>query len=322
MSQEQVNEQSSKELPTQTPQAVYYQPPASHDDHYTQMVKWLAITFTTLFVMAALFIFFADRILINLPFTAEKEFVRPYEQITRYFGDEETIPERQAIQSYLDGLTESIASNMNLPDDMQIEVHFLDSEATNAFATLGGHVFICRGLMETLEDENSLAMVIGHEVAHIKNRDPIVGMARGLTIQMLYSYFTGDYSGLNVSGLGGELGLSYFSREQERKADDMGIEALQAHYGHVAGYDSLFTVLLKEIREQEGSEKVNTNTKELNWFSSHPNLDERVANLGEKASRNNWIIANVRLYPEHIKDALQVMGADEVFAKDSEQLSK
>ena len=93
----------------------------------------------------------------------------------------------------------------------------------NAFATLGGHVFVCRGLMETLEDENSLAMIIGHELAHIKNRDPIVGMARGLTIQMLYSYITGDYSSLNVSGLGSELGLSYFSREQEYSSDDFDV---------------------------------------------------------------------------------------------------
>jgi predicted Zn-dependent protease len=300
----------------QEPQPVYYQPPSTHDNHYKQMVKWLAISFISLFILAALFIFFADRILINLPFSAEKKFVRPYEEITRYFGDDEWSSEREDIEAYLDNLSAKIASNMDLPADMEIEIHYLDTDAVNAFATLGGHVFVCRGLMETLEDENSLAMIIGHELAHIKNRDPIVGMARGLTIQMLYSYITGDYSSLNVSGLGSELGLSYFSREQERKADSMGIEALNAHYGHVAGYDSLFIALqdndenaLEDHQENDGSHN------ESNWFASHPDLDERITNLSSQAANNNWASGDVQAYPAHIVEALQTIGENKVLGK-------
>jgi Zn-dependent protease with chaperone function len=312
MSNEDPNTRDVEPTSTQ-PQAVYYQPPISHEGHYKQMVKWLAITFTSLFVLAILFIVFADRILINLPFTAEKKFVRPYEDITRYFGDDESSPEREAIELYLDELTADIASNMNLPADMEIEVHYLDTDAVNAFATLGGHVFVCRGLMETLEDENSLAMVIGHEVGHIKNRDPIVGMARGLTIQMLYSYFTGDYSSLNVSGIGSELGLSYFSREQERKADSIGIEALHAHYGHVAGYDSLFSALQEEAdTEHDDYSESNGKRNESNWFSSHPDLDERIADLTQQADRNDWESRNVRTYPEHIVTALKLIAEDKI----------
>ncbi|MFT5540877.1 MAG: Zn-dependent protease with chaperone function [Glaciecola sp.] len=286
----------------QKPTPVYYQPPAEHENHYQQMVKWLAISLTSLFVLACLFIVFADRILIYLPFSAEKKFVKPYEDATRYLYSDEHGAEREAIETYLDQLTADLATNMDLPEDMQIEVHYLDSDAVNAFATLGGHVFICRGLLETLDDENSLAMVISHEIAHVKNRDPIVGMARGLTIAMLYSYFTGDYSSLDVSGLGSELGLSYFSREQERKADELGIQALHEHYGHVAGYDSLFSAL-----QVEQENNANDDSQSVNWFSSHPDLDERINSLSEQARTNNWQLRNEQAYPENIIEALNII---------------
>ncbi|MFQ3251164.1 MAG: putative Zn-dependent protease [Glaciecola sp.] len=315
MSQEDLSKQDVEPSSEQAPQPVYYQPPASHENHHKQMVKWLTISFTSLFVLAALFIFFADRILINLPFSAEKKFVRPYEEITRYFGDDESSVERDDIEAYLDKLTADIASKMNLPADMEVEVHYLDTDAVNAFATLGGHVFVCRGLMETLDDENSLAMIIGHELAHIKNRDPIVGMARGLTIQMLYSYLTGDYSSLNVSGLGSELGLSYFSREQERKADSMGIEALNAHYGHVAGFDSLFSALQDNDDMQNDHQDSHTAQNESNWFSSHPDLNERIADLTKQAESNNWSSGEVQAYPAHIVVAIQTIGENKVLGK-------
>lgn len=290
----------SKESVTEAPQAVYYQPPASHESHLKKMMLYLAITFTSLFVIAALFVFYADQILVNLPFSAEKKFVKPYEDVTRYFADGEASSERETIELYLDNLTLKIANTMDLPADMQIDVHYIDTDSINAFATLGGHVFICRGLMDALSDENSLTMVIGHEIAHVKNRDPIVGMARGVTIQMLYSYFTGDYSNLNVSGLGSELGLSYFSREQERKADELGIAALHAHYGHVAGFDSLFNALQEEAEKDNKSDQAN-------WFSSHPDLEERIASLSEQAAMNNWHIGEVKAYPENIIEALTKM---------------
>ena len=56
---------------------------------------------------------------------------------------------------------------------LPVSVHYLADEATpNAFATLGGHIFITRGLLENVQSENGLAMVLAHEYAHIELRHP------------------------------------------------------------------------------------------------------------------------------------------------------
>lgn len=300
----------SVERTTSQPKPIYYQPPTSHETHYQSMVKWLVISFTMLFFMAVLFFIFADKVLMSLPFSAEKKFVRPYEEITRYFDDEQNSPARESIERYLDELTAGIANDMSLPEGMKIEVHYLDTDAVNAFATLGGHIFICRGLIEKLKDENSLAMIIGHEVAHIKNRDPIVGMTRGLTIQMLYSYFTGDYAHLDLGGLSGQLGLTYFSREQERQADKEGIKALHSHYGHVAGYDSLFIALMSEQEKKSG--EIHIKDVDSNWLSSHPDLRERISDLSIQILNNGWELQGVKTYPAYVEKALKKISENKV----------
>jgi predicted Zn-dependent protease len=52
-------------------------------------------------------------------------------------------------------------------------VQILDSPELNAFATSGGHIFLCRGLIEALDSEDALAAVIAHELAHIQLKHSI-----------------------------------------------------------------------------------------------------------------------------------------------------
>ena len=47
-------------------------------------------------------------------------------------------------------------------------VGILDTDEVNAISTPGGHILITRGLMECAHDEDALAAVIAHEVAHIQ----------------------------------------------------------------------------------------------------------------------------------------------------------
>ena len=44
-------------------------------------------------------------------------------------------------------------------------VHAVQDPTVNAFATLGGHVFVFTGLVDSLDSENGLAMVLAHELA-------------------------------------------------------------------------------------------------------------------------------------------------------------
>lgn len=63
-----------------------------------------------------------------------------------------------------------------LPASIKVTVHYIDEPVINAFATIGGHVFIYRGLIDAITSENGLSMVLAHEIAHINNRHPIAAL--------------------------------------------------------------------------------------------------------------------------------------------------
>ena len=92
--------------------------------------------------------------------------------------------QQDKISAYLQNLANQLAIAQQLPDGMRITVHYIDSDTVNAFATLGGNVFMFRGLIEKLPNENALAMILAHEIAHIKHRDPMVAAGRGLTVAL------------------------------------------------------------------------------------------------------------------------------------------
>jgi len=293
--------------PQTQPQAVYYHPPVQHQDHLKKMGIWLSVFFVSLFILLILVISFADKLVVHLPFAAEKQFVKPYETMAGHIFDEKKSENEIYVQNYLQSLTDKVVKASELPDDITIEVHYLNNGAINAFATLGGHIFICRGLIEAMPDENSLAMVIGHEIAHIKHRDPAVGMTRGLALQLIYSFVTGDYTSSDLAGYGSELGLLYFSREQEKNADIAAIYALEKTFGHVAGFDKIFTVIQSESEkeEQEEEQKSTRDKVVANWLSSHPDLDTRINYLARVAEENDWALAETQPLPTALTAAIE-----------------
>lgn len=286
-------------------QPVYYQPPDNHENHIRVMAKALAWFFGVLAVLVTVFILNAHRILIHLPFEAEKNFVRPYEELAgNWFGDDKS-DKHIEIETYLQNLADELGEAMELPEDIELNVHYVDSSIVNAFATLGGNIFVFDGLLEALPDENSLAMVMGHEVAHIKHRDPIVSLGRGVVLQILYSYVVGDYASTgDMLTIGSEVGLLYFGREQETAADEAAISALQNHYGHVAGYSELFKLMIEmEDKAREDSDLPSwlSNQESSEWLSTHPELNGRIEHLRALAGQNNWREGRPAELPEDIR---------------------
>ena len=185
------------------------------------------------------------------------------------------------VQTYLQQLGYQLQEHNT--DPLPVTLHYIDSEMVNAFATLGGHIFVTRGLLAILPDENSLAMVLAHEVAHVQHRDPIVALGRGLTLGLALMSITGNGDGALAQQLLGEvnllMGLS-FSRDAETTADAAALESLLQHYGHVASADQLFQYL----QQHQGDELIE-------WFSTHPLHDQRIAMVEQFAAehRSNQI---------------------------------
>jgi len=169
---------------------------------------------------------------------------------------------------------------------MTITAHFVAGETINAFATVGGHVVFFEGLIREMGDENSLAMVMAHEIAHVEHRHPIASLGRGIAVMLTILAVTGN-SGADVpGGLVNNLGLfsaMTFSRDQEREADATALEALNRVYGHVGGAGTFF----RKAAAMSGQ-----SPPEL--LSTHPNPGDRVRNLRVQALEAGWTLDGTR----------------------------
>jgi len=189
----------------------------------------------------------------------------------------------RGIEAALQALADRMTANMDLPDDLHITVHYLDEPDINAFATLGGHVFVLRGLIERVPHENALAMVMAHEIAHAANRDVAANMGGALLLQLVLATVTG-MSPETADGLiwgPNALLLRQFSREAESRADRAALAAVAAEYGHIAGADAFFRIMLDETGEtlpEQGPE----------FLSTHPLTAGRIEALGALAEERGW----------------------------------
>lgn len=216
-------------------------------------------------VLAAVFVLslFADVLARHIPFSVEKDIGLPAFIAGNSPGD---------IQVYLQELADRIVAAEQLPDEITIHVHYVDDDLVNAFATLGGNVVFYRGLLEKLPNENALAMVMAHEIAHIKHRHPIRSLGRGVVVGLsvaLVSESLGSALLDQVIGEAGYLTALSYSRDHENEADATALVALERLYGHVDGADDLFLVLQKEAGGEEPPE----------FFSTHPLTESRIARI-------------------------------------------
>jgi predicted Zn-dependent protease len=152
-----------------------------------------------------------------------------------------------------------------------------DKEMVNAWALPGGKTAVYTGLLAVTGDEDSLAIVMGHEVAHALAHHGAERMSQGVLMQigmlgaavsmrdMDYEDRTMIMAGL---GLGIHLGVSLpFSRSHESEADEIGL-MLAAN----AGYNPEAAIGLWERMGASGEEPPE-------WLSTHPNSDTRIENL-------------------------------------------
>ncbi|HEX7862306.1 MAG TPA: M48 family metallopeptidase [Verrucomicrobiae bacterium] len=133
------------------------------------------------------------------------------------------------------------AANEDLPG-AQWEFVVFDSEQANAFCLPGGKVGVYKGILPITRDEEGLAVVIGHEVAHAAARHGAERMSQALAAQT-----GGQLLGVALSSadprvqslfqlaypIGAQVGvLLPYGRKQESEADRIGL-----HYMARAGYN-------------------------------------------------------------------------------------
>jgi predicted Zn-dependent protease len=159
------------------------------------------------------------------------------------------------------------------------EYHLIESKEVNAWCMPGGKIAVYTGLLPITQNENALAVVMGHEVAHAlaehgKERVSQQMLAQGgaLTVGLL----TAKQSAINrdiflaAFGAASNYGLILpFSRKQELEADELGLI-----FSAKAGYDPREAIDLWKRMKKLGGE-----AKPPEFASTHPGEDTRIKEL-------------------------------------------
>ncbi|MBL8414417.1 MAG: M48 family metallopeptidase [Propionivibrio sp.] len=210
----------------------------------------------------------------HIPFEQERALAA---SLGRWLPQPPDSPLDQQRQHYLQTLTDRLAGAMELPPNMPITVHYSSSKTVNAMATLGGHIIVFQGLIDTLPSENALAMVLAHEIAHVRHRDPVVAMGRGFAVLLALSSLAGFGDGALQQWLAGVgmLPILSFSRSQEEEADRTALQAVLQLYGHVGDAAAFFEALARRQSLPESP----------TLFNTHPDVEQRIARIRDFSAR-------------------------------------
>ncbi len=175
------------------------------------------------------------------------------------------------------------------------EINVIDSEQINAFCMPGGKIVVYSGLITKLDaTDDELAAVIGHEIAHALREHGRERMSSALVQQigiLGFAIFLSNQDGSFISKQailqGVALGTTLFfalpnSREQEREADDMGLELTA-----LAGYNPIAAVSLWRKMDAQ------TDAAPPEFLSTHPSNENRIEDLQIEAKKYE------KLYKEH-----------------------
>lgn len=176
-------------------------------------------------------------------------------------GGQIKLYQEASLNSYVNRIGQELAAvsdRPNIPYTFQI----VEDDAVNAFATMGGYVYVTTGLMAAADNEAELAGVIGHENGHIAGRHAVKQMRQAAITQGI----TGAL-GVNrdrLINIGTQVALQLpASRSDEYEADVHGFESMGR-----AGYDQSGMVSFMQKLVRSGSQP--------EFLSTHPNAQNRV----------------------------------------------
>ena len=184
---------------------------------------------------------------------------------------------------YINLVGQSVAMMSDKPETFG-GYHFLilETEDINAFAAPGGFIFLSRGMLRLCRDEDELAAVLAHEVAHVNLGHAIKAIsnsrwtsaftilgtesAKGFGGEQL-AQLTAAFEG-SIQDITGKLITSGYARGAEKEADKLAVTIMKR-----VGYDA--TALPRVLKNMESKLKPGG----LDFAKTHPPPAARIADL-------------------------------------------
>ena len=215
------------------------------------------------------------------PATGKREFSLMSEEQEIQLGREANAQVRQEMGVYNDAELQRYVSDIgmrlakaserpNLPWQFTV----VDEPAVNAFALPGGFIYVTRGIMAFLHNEEQLAGVLGHEIGHVTARHSAQQYTQattagvGLTLLSIFVPEARPFQGAAESALG--LLFLKYGRDDELQSDRLGVEYTAKAGWNPAGVAGMLRTL-QRLDVAQGSRR-----GVPNFLSTHPAPADRV----------------------------------------------
>lgn len=200
------------------------------------------------------------------------------------------VVEDPQITEYINEIGHRIAVQSN-DGDYEFTFFVVDDPRINAFALPGGYIGVHTGLIEASRNEDELAGVIAHEVAHVTQRHIARAVHAGSRQSMLSTALMlgamilgaagGDadmvQAGIAVSqGTAAQQQIN-FTRSNEYEADRIGIRALSD-----AGFDAYGMASFFEVLSRQDTSSPNSRIPE--FLRTHPVTTDRISEARARAN--------------------------------------
>jgi predicted Zn-dependent protease len=163
--------------------------------------------------------------------------------------------------------------------DYKWEFNLVKNKEKNAFCLPGGKVVVYTGILSVAKNDDQLATVMSHEIAHALARHGAERMSTGMVaqgVQVIGDIILGsqapEYTNtFNAAyGVGAQYGvLLPYGRMQESEADEIGI-----HLMYKAGYNIDEALNFWKNMSKGGN-------KSIEFFSTHPSSSTRIADISK-----------------------------------------
>ena len=201
------------------------------------------------------------------------------QQLSQEISRQVRINNDPALNAYIRNMGQRIVSNTNMAN-LPWNFYVVDDPAINAFAVPGGHVYVHTGLIANADNAAELAGVMAHEISHVLARHSTEQISRQYGLQILAGLVLGQNPGQLAqiaASIAAGGALARFSREAEREADELGIQAMARAGYNPNGMASMFEELLEHRQGQPGRVE--------QFFSTHPLTEERIRDSRNRAAQ-------------------------------------
>ena len=215
---------------------------------------------------------------------------------TKLSDDKKQLSEIKNIGAKIEDAVSKYFDTVNKPDptyNFQWEYILIDNDKIkNAWCMPGGKIAVYSGILEITKNEDGLAAIMGHEIAHAVAKHSIERASRALVLNVgtaAIDIFSGGAisrtqrtTGVDVAGMLRHFGIDNpFGRKQETEADYLGLI-----FTSLSGFDIRESV---KIWERMKDDKKGQEPPE--WMSTHPSSETRITNL------KKWIPEVIIEYP-------------------------